>query len=62
VLSDSLCERIRKWKTCLIFKEHLAGESVTRTVKLLGVSRARFSLGYFGIHDTSWEDNISKEE
>jgi hypothetical protein len=48
VLRDSLCERIRKWKTCPIFigqilGVHLAGASVTKTKMLLGVSRATVS-------------------
>jgi hypothetical protein len=45
VLSDSLCERIKKWETYLIFERgqiadaHLARASVTKTAALLGVSR-----------------------
>jgi hypothetical protein len=45
VLSDSLCERIRKWETCLILKEDIIGAcltraSVTETAALSGVSRS----------------------
>jgi hypothetical protein len=48
VLSDSLCERIRKWETYLILKEdiagvRLAGPSVIKTATLLGVSRTTVS-------------------
>jgi predicted transcriptional regulator len=49
VLSDSLCERIGKQKTCPILKEDISlvrvldGESVTKTATLLGVSRATVS-------------------
>jgi hypothetical protein len=45
VLSDSPCERIRKWETCLILKEvgaRLAETSVT-SATLLGVSRVTVS-------------------
>jgi hypothetical protein len=47
MLSDSPCERTRKWETCPILKEdrslmRVAGASVTKTVKL-GVSRATVS-------------------
>jgi hypothetical protein len=47
-MGDSLCERIRKWNTCLILKEdiagaHLAGPTVTKTATLLRVSRATVS-------------------
>jgi hypothetical protein len=45
VLSDSPCERIRKWEACLILKEDiigacLAGASVVKTATLLGILRA----------------------
>jgi hypothetical protein len=48
VFRDSLSERIRKWKTCPIFRGqifgvHLAGASVTKTTMLLGVSSATVS-------------------
>jgi hypothetical protein len=44
VVNDSLCERIRKWETCLILKGQIVGgciaeASVTETATL-GVSRA----------------------
>jgi predicted transcriptional regulator len=49
VLSDSPCERIGKWETCPILKRGqvidvcLAGASVTKTAKSLGVSRVTVS-------------------
>jgi transposase len=49
VLNDSLCERIEKWgdssnfERIQIVRACLAGESVTKTATLLGVSRATVS-------------------
>jgi hypothetical protein len=66
VLTDSLCERIGKWVTCPILKDgrslvSFQLEHLTKTAKLLGVSRATVSKVTFGIHE-SWEHIISEEE
>jgi hypothetical protein len=61
VLSDTLHERIGKWKTCLILKEDFSWNICDKNGHIIRCIESNSFYDYVGIHDSS-EDIISKKE